>query len=490
MRKLIFLLLLPASLLAQREPVLKQIDLPHPYYFREMYLPQLTSGPSWVTWSPDSKEVIYSMAGSLWRQKIDSTEAVQLTDGPGYDYQPDWSHDGKLVVYTKYDHDALELWLLDVASGMTSQLTSGGAVNVEPRWSPDGKHIAYVSTARTKHFHIFLMAMDGDQPVSIRQLTKENVSTLPRYYYSKYDHEISPAWSLDGKEIIFISNHGHIHGTGGMWRATVPDSGMIDTNTNAKEIHYEETNWKARPEFSPDGKKIVYASYLGRQWHQLWLMPSQGGDVFPLTYGDYDNINPRWSPDGKNVASISNNFLGNTAYHIYEVPGFLLTTEEGYFLRKGSSISFRVSDEKGRFVSARVALHGRSGNFIAPPMEHVYADDSFDRSKKAFEQHYLYIPFKTGTVFPTNEPSTSVTAWKGLEYQPTSAEGTSLTLRLKHLSFSAAEVGKWVSGDLHAHRNYAGTYKITVKDLSRMADAEDLGVVEDLVVNKEQRFPE
>jgi len=39
------------ALLAQREPVLKQIDLPHPYYFREMYLPQLTSGPSSVAWS-------------------------------------------------------------------------------------------------------------------------------------------------------------------------------------------------------------------------------------------------------------------------------------------------------------------------------------------------------------------------------------------------------------------------------------------------------
>ena len=53
---------------AERLPVLKQIDLPHPYYFREMYLPQLTSGPSSLAWSPDSRELIYSMAGSLWRQ--------------------------------------------------------------------------------------------------------------------------------------------------------------------------------------------------------------------------------------------------------------------------------------------------------------------------------------------------------------------------------------------------------------------------------------
>ena len=176
MRKLFLFLLLPATLLAQREPVLKQIDLPHPYYYREMYLPQLTSGPSWVTWSPDSKEVIYSMAGSLWRQKIDSTEAVQMTDGPGYDYQPDWSHDGKYVVYTKYDHDALELYLLDLASGKASQLTKGGDVNVEPRWSPDGKRIVFVrgfekdESGKPRPPQLALLSLAGGEAQTITDL--------------------------------------------------------------------------------------------------------------------------------------------------------------------------------------------------------------------------------------------------------------------------------------------------------------------------------
>ena len=95
---------MPAS--AQREPVLNQIKLPHAYYYREMYLPQVTSGPSAVTWSPDGQSVIYSMQGSLWRQKLGTTDAEQLTAGPGYDYQPDWSPDGRTVVYTSYRGDA------------------------------------------------------------------------------------------------------------------------------------------------------------------------------------------------------------------------------------------------------------------------------------------------------------------------------------------------------------------------------------------------
>jgi TolB protein len=93
----------------QREPVLKHVRVPHPYYWREMYVPQVTSGPSAVTWSPDGRDVIYSMQGSLWRQRLGTTEAVQLTAGPAYDYQPDWSPDGRFVAYASYDGEGIAL---------------------------------------------------------------------------------------------------------------------------------------------------------------------------------------------------------------------------------------------------------------------------------------------------------------------------------------------------------------------------------------------
>ena len=46
------------SAVAARKPVLAQIDLPHNYYYREMYLPQLTTGPSALTFSPDGKILV------------------------------------------------------------------------------------------------------------------------------------------------------------------------------------------------------------------------------------------------------------------------------------------------------------------------------------------------------------------------------------------------------------------------------------------------
>ena len=269
----------PAAVAAPAAPL---IDLPHSYYYREMYLPQLTSGPSSVAWSPDSREVVYSMGGSLWRQKIDSTSAQQLTDGKGYDYQPDWSPDGRYILYTSGSGEVLELWLLDLGSGQSRPLTHDAAVNVEPRWSPDGKRIVYVSTAYHRHFHVFVGEFRDGTLAAVTRLTGENKSTLPRYYYSAYDHEINPTWTRDGAGVVFVSNRDRIHGTGGIWEMPAV------AGAQARELRYEETNWQARPDFSPDGRRIVYSSYLGRNSLQLWLMPGSGGEPFPVSYGDWD----------------------------------------------------------------------------------------------------------------------------------------------------------------------------------------------------------
>jgi TolB protein len=497
LKKIFVLLCVLAAVLAspvgaQRRPVLPQIDEPHPYYYRELYLPQLTSGPSSLSWSPDSAELVYSMAGSLWRQKLDSNVAQQLTDDPGYDYQPDWSPNGKSVVYVSYQKDAMELWLLELETGNSKQLTMGGAVNVEPRWSPDGKKIVWVSTQYNGRFHVFVADVSGGALQNVTPLTGETKSSLPRYYYSAYDMEINPVWTRDGKEILFVSNRGHIHGTGGFWRM------KAESGAEAREIHYEETSWKARPDFSPDGSRMVYSSYLGRQWQNLWAIPANGGDAFPISYGDWDETNPRWSPDGKQLAYISNG-SGNTSIRVLSIPGTeeneLSIETKGYLKLRGTLELTVVDNSEEESVPARISIEDQGGRFYAPDGAWIYADDGFDRNERASEIHYFHGSGVSSLTLPAGEITIRVS--KGLETQPEirkieiqRGQLNKARVELKLLEGNFATTGNWISADLHVHMNYGGTYRNDPSHLRQQKDAEGLQIIHELTVNKEQRFPD
>ena len=489
----VILLALGASAaFADRQPVLKQIALPHPYYYREMYLPQLTTGPSSVAWSPDSKEVVYSMAGSLWRQRLDSTTAQELTAGPGYDYQPDWSPDGRWIVYASYDHNAVDLRALDLQTGKSTALTSGGNVNVEPRFSPDGKRIAFVSTAYHGRFHIFAGDFSNGTLSNVERLTGETRSTLPRYYYSEFDTEISPAWSPDSSELVFICNRGHIYGSGGFWRM------KAQPGAEAREIHYEETTWKARPDWSSDGSRLVYSSYLGRQWNQLWLIPANGGDALPLTYGEYDNTAPRWAHDGKRIAFISNRG-GNTSLWIVDAFGGAqrqLQVKQRRYLRPMGRLSITVLNEAGKPTPARIFVLGSDQRAYAPDNAWMHADDSLNPAHQAFEAHYFHTLGRSVLTVPAG--SVSVQVMKGFQYrvekQDVSMAGNGqggITIHLHPIRFqNDAPSSRWRSADLHVHMNYIGAYRNTPAHLVQQGEAEGLDIIEDLVVNKEVRVPD
>lgn len=475
---------------AQRETVLKQIQVPHNYYYREMYLPQLTTGPSALAWSPDGRTLVYSMQGSLWRQDVGSGIAEQLTAGPGYDYQPDWAPDGERIVFVRYADDALELHVLHLDSGEVTALTSEGAVNVEPRWSPDGSKIAYVSTRDNGRFHLYVGDYAEDT-LTAAPLFEERRSDIYRYYYSPYDHELSPTWSPDGSEILYVGNPEIPYGSGAIFRRPADGSGEPTL------VRKEETSWKARPDWAPDGKRIAYASYLGRQWHQLWVTtPENRAEPFPLTYGDFDITSPRWSPDGRQIAYVSNE-SGNTAIQIQDMVGgqrTALAIDEKRYMVPMATLSVRVVDDKGDDVPARLAVTAGDGRNYAPDGAWIHADDGFDRNESQFEMQYFHVDGNATLTVPVG--AASIIAWRGLEHHIETLSvdvsvdnDNAVTLQLRRLNLPDS-FDDWVSGDVHVHMNYGGTYRNTPARLANQARAEDLDIIFNLIVNKEQRVPD
>jgi TolB protein len=482
---------IPAPPPPVREPVLKQIDLPHSYYYREMYLPQLTSGPSSFDFSPDGNSVVYSMAGSLWQQTIGEDIAIELTHGPGYDYEPDCSPDGKYVVFARHERNAIELWQLDLATRQARQLTSTRAVNVQPRYSPDGQRIAWVSTANTGHFNLFVAPIDGSRLGTPRTVVAPRESVIARYYYSTHDHSIDPSWTPDSKRIVFVSNREVAYGTGNICVVNVDDAS--DHNC----FVHEETSWRANPQVAPDGKRVLYSSYQGRQWHQLWLTTLAGEASMPLTFGDFDRTQARWSADGRSIGYISNED-GNVSLWIQDVVGGerrRVDPQRREYRRPMSSLQIGVTDEQGsQPVAARVSVVASDRRAYGPDDAWIHADDQLDPTRQREETHYFHCAGNCAVTVP--EGDVQVTVWRGQAYTPQQQK-----IRVQHgkpgtatFAMQRLKLPEWapraVSADLHVHMNYGGHYRHTLATLTDQARAEDLDVIYNTIVNKEQRIPD
>ena len=209
---------------------------------------------------------------------------------------------------------AIELWRLDLASGARAARSPRRRASTSSRASRRTAGASRGCRRGQRAFRPVHRRHRRGGLANERDLVAQRKSTIDRYYYSRFDHAINPSWSPDGKRVYFVGNAEVAWGTGDLSVA-----GRAAANPTACKCSRGDELARA-PEVGPDGKRILYSSYHGRQWHQLWLTTPGAPRRLPLTFGEFDRRNARWSPDGARIAYISNE-RGDTALVVQEVVG-------------------------------------------------------------------------------------------------------------------------------------------------------------------------
>ena len=246
-------------------------------------------------WTPDNKALIYNSEGLMYRFDLAKRTPQVINTGNVKSNNNDHvlSFDGKMLgLSSSLPNQGSIIWTVPVTGGTPKQITPTGPSYLHG-WSPDGKTLTFTGE-RNKEFDIYTVPATGGPE---KRLT---------------DHpglDDGSEYTPDGKWIYFNSNR---TGTMQIWRMK-PDGSNQEAVTTTNEFH----DWF--PHISPDGKWIVFLSFLKEEVKPddhpfykhvyLRLLPISGGEpkVIAYFYGGQGSINtPSWSPDSKRVAFISN----------------------------------------------------------------------------------------------------------------------------------------------------------------------------------------
>jgi len=237
---------------------------------------------------------------------------------------PQCSPDGRMVIYeqsrTNWADNAFEtdLWIVDVASGASHPLTAPLKSSSNAAWSPDGKWIAFLSDrpgqltgspAEKKQLYI-IQATGGEA----RQLTKSETCIASLEWapdsralaFSAEDPE--PKMLKERKEkygdyFIVHGDYRMVH----LWTVAVPAEATTQPMAEPKRVTEGDTFSVGEFSYSPDGKKIAFNAQRDPELRSaitsdIYVVDLSTKEVKKLVDTPGPDVNPKWSPDGKEVA--------------------------------------------------------------------------------------------------------------------------------------------------------------------------------------------
>ncbi|MGE6360008.1 translocation protein TolB [Psychrobacter glacincola] len=223
------------------------------------------------TWSPDGNRIAYSVQRDksypvIYVQSVSGGGATPLTPFPGSNLSPSFSPDGSKILFSSSFEGSADIYEMSASGGQPRRLINWPSSEVQPSYAPDGKSFVFVSDK-----------------------TGFNKPQIYRYEFgsgrttkvSSSGYATSPQFSNDGSQIAFLS---------GRSAAIMNSGGAVTTNLG-------NTGIDEAPSFSPNGKRVVYASKQGGKG-VLTIKSLNGGESFGKS-GQGTIRSPVWSSSPK-----------------------------------------------------------------------------------------------------------------------------------------------------------------------------------------------
>jgi Tol biopolymer transport system component len=178
----------------------------------------------------------------VWTWDASRRVKTRQTFDPKPDRAPDFSPDGRELVFSSLRSGVWQLYRKDLASGRPEeQLTTGPGDKIVPTWSRDGRYVLFIYIGSTTAEDIWALPLDGDrQPFPVLQTTAI---------------ETNPALSPDGQWLAFESPQ-----TGR------PEVIVTPFPSSRRPVDASAPRWQVstqggtRPRWSGDGRSLTYVS--------------------------------------------------------------------------------------------------------------------------------------------------------------------------------------------------------------------------------------
>jgi Tol biopolymer transport system component len=232
---------------------------------------------------------------TIWTINPNGRGAKELTK-PVFmqgDFFPRWSANGQRLVFGRLNSNSVGIWTMDADGGHQTLVTSG----FEPAWSPDGRWIVFRSN--TGPGGLFKIRSTAPYGLPIR-LTHPPAGAV--------DEE--PNWSADGTRIAYVETTG----TSTM-RADIDvlsvSTGRVTKLTGAAAACGAIGTFYSSPNFSPSSQRLLF-SCINPGTHvpeTVFVMSASGGTPTKITVGG----DPGWSPVRGHIVYSGANKQGSPA---------------------------------------------------------------------------------------------------------------------------------------------------------------------------------